>query len=148
VEEKKGALPEHKMKRIFDFTAGILPEIPRERKQAWVWVLTSVCGCGMMGASGRWPGSRKRGQKKMQVSPDLLQVLHEQPQAEIAVIVHLDGDPKEYVSAIEQLGMSVTRTFRLTHTAAARGLARDVLALLDQPWVVRVEADQTIRTMT
>jgi hypothetical protein len=83
----------------------------------------------------------------MQVSPDLLQALQEQPQAEIAVIVHLDGDPAEYVPAIEQLGMSVTRTFRLTNTAAARGLARNVLSLLDQPWVVRIEADQTMRTM-
>lgn len=83
----------------------------------------------------------------MKASPDLLRVLQEQSQAEIAVIVHVDGDPAQYVKAVGQLGLSVARTFRLTHTIAARGLARDVLALLDQPWVTKVEPDQTITTM-
>ncbi len=84
----------------------------------------------------------------MKASPDLLRVWREQSQAKAAVIVHVDGDPTQYVTAIEQLGVSVVRTFRLTNTIAARGLARDVLSLLDQPWVIRIEADQTITTMT
>ena len=83
----------------------------------------------------------------MKVSSDLVQALREQLQAQVAVIVHVDGDPTQYGTALEQLGMSVVRTFRLTNTVAARGLARDVLALFDQPWVTRVELDQTITTM-
>ena len=83
----------------------------------------------------------------MKVSPDLLRVLQTQSQAEIAVIIHVDGDPAQYATTIGQLGLSVARTFRLTRTVAAQGLARDVLALLDQPWVIRVEPDQTITTM-
>lgn len=89
----------------------------------------------------------KREGVKMKVGPDLLRVLQAQSQADVAVIVHVDGDPAQYATAIGQLGLSVVRTFRLTHTIAARGLARDVLALLDQPWVIRVEPDQTITTM-
>jgi hypothetical protein len=148
VEKRKGTLPERKMKRIFDFTAGILPEMPIERKQAWVLGLDLCLRLWYDGSIWTLARKQKEREEKMQVSPDLLQVLQEQPQAEIAVIVHFDGDPKEYAPEIERLGMSVTRTFRLTHTAAARGLARDVLSLLDQPWVVRIEADQTMRTMT
>ena len=83
----------------------------------------------------------------MKVSPNLLRVLQEQSQSEVAVIVHIDGDPAQYVTSLGQLGLSVVRTFRLTHTVAARGLARDVLSLLDQSWVTRVEPDQTITTM-
>jgi hypothetical protein len=83
----------------------------------------------------------------MKASSDLLRALREQLQAQVAVIVHVDGDPTQYGAALEQLGMSVVRTFRLTNTVATRGLARDVLALLDQPWVTRVELDQTITTM-
>jgi hypothetical protein len=83
----------------------------------------------------------------MKASPDLLRVLQRQSQTEMAVIVHVDGDPAQYVTAIAQLGLSVVRAFRLTHTIAARGLAQDVLSLLDQSWVTKVEPDQTITTM-
>ena len=83
----------------------------------------------------------------MKASPDLLGVLHGPSQAEVAVIVHVDGDPTQYVTAIGQLGLSVARAFRLTQTIAARGVARDVLSLLEQPWVTKVEPDQIITTM-
>ena len=83
----------------------------------------------------------------MKISPDLLRVLQGQSQAEIAVIVHVDGDATQYVSPIGQFGLSVARAFRLTHTIAARGLAQDVYSLLEQPWVTKVELDQTITTM-
>jgi hypothetical protein len=83
----------------------------------------------------------------MKVSPDLLRVLQEQSQSQVAVIVHVDGDPAQYVTSLGELGLSVARAFRLTRTIAARGLARDVLSLLDQSWVTKVELDQTITTM-
>ena len=83
----------------------------------------------------------------MKANPDLLRVLQKQSQAEVAVIVHVDGDPTQYVSSIGQFGLAVARAFRLTHTIAARGLAQDVLSLLEQPWVTKVELDQTITTM-
>jgi hypothetical protein len=98
---------------------------------------------------GVWPlsGDVAREKERMKASSNLVHTLREQMQAQVAVIVHVDGDPAQYVSALEQLGVSVVRTFRLTNTVAARGLARDVLALLDQPWITKVEPDQTITTM-
>jgi hypothetical protein len=83
----------------------------------------------------------------VKAGPDLVQAWQENPQAQVAVIVHIEGDPGAYVAAIEQRGLSVVRTFRLTHTIAARGSARGVLDLLDQPWVTKVELDQKITTM-
>jgi hypothetical protein len=83
----------------------------------------------------------------MKAGSNLLRILKGQSQAEIAVIVHVDGDPAHYVTATERLGLSVTRTFRLTQTLAARGLAQDVQSLLEQPWVTKVEPDRTITTM-
>jgi hypothetical protein len=100
----------------------------------------------MMGMSKLDVG-RKRRREQMKTSSDLLQVLKQGSQAEVAVIVHVDGDPAQYTFALEQQGLSIVRTFRLTNTIAARGLARDVLSLLDQPWVTKVERDQTITTM-
>jgi hypothetical protein len=83
----------------------------------------------------------------MKTSPGLLRDLQEKPQAKVAVIVHVDGDPAQYATAIGQLGLSIVRTFRLTNTIAIQGLAGDVLSLIDRWWVTKVEPDQTITTM-
>jgi hypothetical protein len=83
----------------------------------------------------------------MKASPDLIQVWQADPQAEVAVIVHVEGDPGQYVAAVEQGTLSVVRTFRLTRTIAASGTARSVLELLDQSWVTKIELDQEITVM-
>ena len=83
----------------------------------------------------------------MKISSDLLQVLQQQPQAQMAVLVHIDGNSGQHVAAVEQLGLSVVHSFSLTNIIAARGAACDVLVLLDRSWVTKVEADQTITTM-
>ena len=83
----------------------------------------------------------------MKASPDLIQLWQADPQAQVAVIVHVDGDPGKYVAAVEQRTLSVARTFRLTHTIAASGRACGVLELLDQSWVTKVELDQEITIM-
>jgi hypothetical protein len=83
----------------------------------------------------------------VKASPDLIQAWQADPQAQVAVIVHLEDDPAQHVAAFEQHGLSVARTFRLTHTVAASGPARAVIELLDQSWVSKVELDQKITTM-
>jgi hypothetical protein len=79
---------------------------------------------------------------------DLIEAWRASPQAEVAVIVHIDGAPEEYRTALTDLGIQVGRVFRLTRTVSARGLARSVLDLLQEPWVQKVELDQKITTMT
>ena len=84
----------------------------------------------------------------MKADTDLIEAWKANPQAEVAVIVHIDGAPEEYRTALTDLGMQVGRVFRLTRTVSAHGLARSVLDLLQEPWVQKVELDQKITTMT
>jgi hypothetical protein len=82
----------------------------------------------------------------MKVDPELGQILKRAPQANVAVIVHVQEDPTLYVGPVESLGLSVVRTFRLTNTLAVRGVASHVLQLADRPWVTKIERDQKITT--
>jgi hypothetical protein len=82
----------------------------------------------------------------MKVDPELEQTLKRAPQDNAAVIVHVQGDPAQYTSAIEALDLSVARVFRLTNTLAVRGPAFRVLELQDRPWVYKIEDDQKITT--
>jgi len=83
----------------------------------------------------------------MKASAESLRVWRQDPQAQVSVIVHVDGATDQYVETLGGLGMSVVRAFRLTNTIAAKGLARCVLDLLEKPWVEKVEPDQKITTM-
>jgi hypothetical protein len=82
----------------------------------------------------------------MKVDPELEQALKDEPQANVAVIVHVQGDPAQYAGSVESLGLSVTRLFRLTNTLAVRGSALLVSRLADRPWVVKIESDRRITT--
>lgn len=84
----------------------------------------------------------------MKANADLIEAWRANPQAEVDVIVHVDKPAVEHEKQLVDLGMQVGRVFRLTSTIAARGLARDVLDLLQEPWVQRIELDAEIRTMT
>ena len=59
----------------------------------------------------------------MKVQPELEQSLRRAPQADVAVIVHVQGDPTQYTPVIEAIGLEVVRAFRLTNTLAVRGAA-------------------------
>jgi hypothetical protein len=83
----------------------------------------------------------------MKADEGLVKAWEANPQAEVAVIVHVVGSPEQYKAALADLGMQIGRTFRLTRTIAARGLASSVLGLLQVAWVHKVELDQTITTM-
>ena len=82
----------------------------------------------------------------MKVDPELEQILKRAPQANAAVIVHVQGDPAQYAGSVESLGLSVARIFRLTNTLAVHGVASAVLQLADRPWVVKIESDRQITT--
>jgi hypothetical protein len=88
---------------------------------------------------------RESGQ--MKVDSELEQTLTRAPNAQVSVIVHVEGNPVEYTSAIEAHDLSVVRAFRLTNTLAVRGLAFRVLQLADEPWVSKIESDRRITTL-
>ena len=83
----------------------------------------------------------------MKANPEWVAKWSQDPQARVAVIVHVHGDPQQHVEAVSEGGLSVTRTFRLTNTIAAAGPAHCALTLLDAPWVHKVEPDQRITAM-
>ena len=82
----------------------------------------------------------------MKVDPELEQTLKRAPQENVAVVVHVQGDPAQHVGSIESLGLSVSRVFRLTNTLAVRGAASGVSQLATQVWVIKIESDQQITT--
>jgi hypothetical protein len=83
----------------------------------------------------------------MKAREDLMRMWREDPCARVSVIVHTLDAADQHVEGVESCGLSVARAFRLTNTIAASGLAQDVLNVLEEPWVARVELDQTITTM-
>ena len=83
----------------------------------------------------------------MKASADLIEAWQANPQAEVDVIVHVVPPAAEHEKALVALGMQVGRVFRLTSTISARGLARDALNLLLEPWVTKIELDAEIRAM-
>lgn len=84
----------------------------------------------------------------MKVSTDLIEAWRAEPESEVNVLVHVEGCPAEYGEAMSTYGLTVVRVFRLTSTVAARGMATQVLDLLDREWVTKVELDQQITTMS
>ena len=82
----------------------------------------------------------------MKVDPELEQIWQLAPHADAAVIVHVQGEPAQYTSAIEALELSVVRVFRLTNTLAVCGAAFRVLQLVDRSWVYKIESDRQITT--
>ena len=83
----------------------------------------------------------------MKASVALVKTWRADPQAKVSVIVHTEGVAEQHGETVARLGMTVGRVFRLTNTIAARGLACQVLDLLEQPWVRKIELDQQITTM-
>jgi len=83
----------------------------------------------------------------MKAKPEWIEQWQKAPQAQVSVIIHTEGDPKQYVETAQQKGLSITHAFRLTKTIAANGLAQIVLDLLQAAWVTKIEPDQKITTM-
>ena len=111
-----------------------------------LWILTWPVGCGMMESMifGYQLEYRESGQ--MKVDFELEQALSRTPHAQVSVIVHVEGDPVQYTSAIEAYGLSVVRAFRLTNTLAVRGPVSRLSQLVDEPWVSKIESDRRITT--
>ena len=61
------------------------------------------------------------------------------------LIIRVKGNVTERLSELEDAGVSVERRFRLTHSLGIRCKGRQALALLDLPWVIRVEPDRPVR---
>ena len=69
------------------------------------------------------------------------------PEQSVALIVRTDGDPTPHLSRVAELGLQVGHQFRLVPGVSVTGSARSALLLLEEKWVIKIEADQPVTTM-
>ena len=77
---------------------------------------------------------------------ELLERLKADPGAEFKLIVKVEGEPGQYVTRLQALGIEVRRTFKLTRSLAIAARADAALQLADEAWVEKIEEDQIVRT--
>jgi len=58
------------------------------------------------------------------------------------------GEAEQYRQVVENHGLRVHRVFRLTSGLAVEGTGEAILNLADQPWVLSIEADRAVHTMS
>ena len=78
---------------------------------------------------------------------ELLERLKADPEAEFRLIVKTEGEPGQYLTRFQALGIEVRRKFRLTRSLAITARAEAALRLADKAWVEKIEEDQIVRTM-
>jgi len=81
------------------------------------------------------------------IMPDLLRRMKADPDAQVRLIVRVDGDPAPAAERLAGGPVRVLRTLTLVPSLAVAGKARDCLRLLDEPWVDRVEEDRPVQAM-
>jgi hypothetical protein len=69
----------------------------------------------------------------------------EHPRKKVDLIVRVKGDLDERSATLVGRGAEVRYRFRLTGSLALRCTGRVALALLEEPWVERVEPDRPVK---
>lgn len=80
-------------------------------------------------------------------SEHLVALWRREPDRSFDAIVTVAGDPAGCAVRVEQLELTVRRTFTLTRKLAVSGPARAFLALNARDWVIGIEEDRPIRTV-
>jgi hypothetical protein len=70
-----------------------------------------------------------------------------EPEQSVALIVRTDGDPTPHLSRLAELGLQVGHLFKLVPGVSVTGQGAAALALLDEPWVLKIEEDRPVTTM-
>jgi hypothetical protein len=81
------------------------------------------------------------------IDAELLEKLRADPEAEFRLIVKTEGEPGQYLTRLQALGMEMRRKFKLTRSLAITARADAALQLADEAWVEKIEEDQIVRTM-
>jgi hypothetical protein len=80
------------------------------------------------------------------VDAELLERLKADPEAEFGLIVKTAGEPGQYLTHLQALGIEVRRKFKLTRSLAITAKADTALQLANETWVEKIEEDQIVRT--
>ena len=82
------------------------------------------------------------------LQPDLKAKLERAPDSVVNLIVRLNDPPDARVADVRALGLTVRYTYSLVPGMAIQGTASASLALAKKPWVLSVEEDKPVHTMT
>jgi hypothetical protein len=82
------------------------------------------------------------------IDPELVSLAETHPDDLFAVIVRVEGDLDTRQDQLEEIGLLVTRRLRLIQGFAARGRGKNIQAATEQDWVISIEIDSELRTMT
>ena len=80
------------------------------------------------------------------IAPDYLKILQANPKQSFSVIIRSVGNSRADAVKLANSGLAITQTFSLIPGFAVTGPASDIIALLNEPWVVSIEADKPIKT--
>jgi len=81
------------------------------------------------------------------IDSELKARLEQNPDAVVHLIVRLKDSPDIYLDEIRARGLTVRYTYSLISAVALQGTASAGLTLVNEPWVLAIEADKTIHTM-
>jgi len=70
--------------------------------------------------------------------------LEDRPQETVRLIVRVAGDVSQATARLTELGVTVLRSFTLIQAVAVSCSAATALALLQEPWVQRIEEDRQV----
>ena len=82
------------------------------------------------------------------ISSELKSKLQRNPRATIHLIARLKNEPGDYRAVLEARGIHVRRTFSLIAAIAIECKASAALALAKETWVVSIEEDKSVHTMS
>jgi hypothetical protein len=81
------------------------------------------------------------------IDPEFLQTLESRPEESFSVIIRSVGNSQANAAQLINSGLTVTQTFSLIPGFAITGPASDIITLLDEPWVISIEADEPVHTL-
>ncbi len=81
------------------------------------------------------------------IASEFLQVLKSSPKETFSVIVRSVGNLQANAVKLANSGLAITQTFSLIPGFAVTGPASNIIALLDEPWVISIEADEPVHTL-
>lgn len=81
------------------------------------------------------------------IDSELRAHLEQNPDAVVHLIVRLKDSPSIHLDEIKARGLTVRYTYSLISAVAIQGAAATCLTLVNEPWVLAIEADRTVHTM-
>ncbi len=82
------------------------------------------------------------------LASDLKSKLQRDPGAVVSLIVRSKDDLSTHVDDVKARGLVVRHVYSLISAAAIQGKASAALALANASWVLSIEEDKTVHTMT